>query len=80
MSKRCDICGKGTQFGNTVSKSMNHARRTWKPNIAKVKVQDTDGAVLTVRMCTHCMKSVFENYGITKKVRLNKAIIAQANK
>ena len=39
MSRRCEICGKGTMSGNTVSKSKNHQRRTWKPNLVEVKTE-----------------------------------------
>ncbi|MCR4790864.1 MAG: 50S ribosomal protein L28 [Treponemataceae bacterium] len=63
MSRRCDICGKGTLTGNTVSKSRNHQRRTWKPNIVRIKTE-IDGTTGTIRVCTRCLKSGF----VTKKV------------
>ncbi|MGP1588151.1 MAG: 50S ribosomal protein L28 [Treponemataceae bacterium] len=63
MSRRCDICGKGTLTGNSVSKSKNHQRRTWKPNIVEVKTE-IGGQTMTVKMCTRCLRSGF----ITKKV------------
>lgn len=33
MSYKCDITGKGKQFGNNVSHSMRHTKRDWKPNL-----------------------------------------------
>ena len=39
MSRCCDICGKGVMSGNKVSKSYNHTRRTWRPNLLKIKAQ-----------------------------------------
>ena len=42
MSRRCEICGKGALSGNRVSKSYNHTRRTWKPNIVEVKTEIGD--------------------------------------
>lgn len=63
MSRKCDICGKGSLSGNKVSKSYNHTRRTWKPNIVSVKTE-MDGTTFTVKMCTRCLRSGF----ITKKV------------
>ena len=34
---KCDVCGKGMVFGNTVSHSHRKTNRTWKPNIRRVK-------------------------------------------
>lgn len=63
MSRRCDICGKGTMSGNNVSKSYNHTRRTWKPNIVQVKTE-VGGTTFTVKVCTQCLRSGF----VVKKV------------
>ncbi len=63
MSRRCEICGKGVMSGNTVSKSYNHQRRTWKPNIVSVKVYNGP-TVQTVKMCTRCLRSDY----LTKKI------------
>jgi len=56
MSRQCDICGKGTITGNTVSKSKNRVRRTWRPNIQAVKTM-IGGTVITVKVCTRCLKA-----------------------
>ena len=63
MSRRCEICGKGALSGNRVSKSYNHTRRTWKPNIVEVKTE-IGGTTMTSRMCTRCLRSGY----VTKKV------------
>lgn len=63
MSRRCEICGKGALSGNRVSKSYNHTRRTWKPNIVEVKTE-IGGTTMTVKMCTRCLRSGY----VTKKV------------
>ncbi len=63
MSRTCDICGKHTQTGNKVSKSYNHVRRTWRPNLLKIKTE-IGGQTMTLRICTQCLRSGF----ITKKV------------
>ena len=63
MSRRCEICGKGTMSGNTVSKSKNHQRRTWKPNLVEVKTE-IEGTTTTVKLCTRCLRSGY----IVKKV------------
>jgi large subunit ribosomal protein L28 len=56
MSRKCEICGKGTAFGNTVSHAKNHARRTWRPNLLQVKTM-VDGRLTTVKLCTRCLKA-----------------------
>jgi len=56
MSRQCDICGKGTAFGNTVSHSKNRQRRTWRPNIQAVKTM-IGGTVVSVKVCTRCLKA-----------------------
>jgi large subunit ribosomal protein L28 len=63
MSRVCDICGKHTVSGNSVSHAKNRTRRVWKPNIKKVKTA-IEGTTLTLKICTRCLKSGF----ITKKV------------
>ncbi len=56
MSRQCDICGKGTITGNTVSKSKNRVRRVWRPNIQSVKTM-IGGTVITVKVCSRCLKA-----------------------
>ncbi|MBN1897264.1 MAG: 50S ribosomal protein L28 [Spirochaetes bacterium] len=53
---KCDICGKGTIFGNNVSHSNRKTRRTWKPNIQKVKA-NINGSVKRIKVCTQCLRS-----------------------
>ncbi|PKL08210.1 MAG: 50S ribosomal protein L28 [Spirochaetae bacterium HGW-Spirochaetae-7] len=56
MSRQCDICGKGTITGNTVSKSKNRVRRVWRPNIQSVRTM-IGGTVLALKVCTRCLKA-----------------------
>jgi large subunit ribosomal protein L28 len=63
MSRTCDICGKHTVTGNKVSHAKNHTRRSWKPNLVKVKTE-LGGTAVTLKICTRCLKSDY----ITKKV------------
>ena len=44
MSRVCDVCGKGTLFGNNVSHAKNRTRRTWVPNLQQVRTK-IDGTV-----------------------------------
>lgn len=56
MSRVCDVCGKGTLFGNNVSHAKNRTRRTWLPNIIRVKTK-IEGTVLSVKVCAKCLKA-----------------------
>jgi large subunit ribosomal protein L28 len=63
MSRTCDICGKHTVTGNKVSHANNRTRRTWKPNLHKIKTE-IQGSTVTLKICARCLKSDY----ITKKV------------
>lgn len=63
MARRCEICGKGPITGNKVSKSLNHTKRVWKPNLVRVKTE-VAGETFTVKMCARCLRSGY----LTKKV------------
>lgn len=52
---KCTICGKGTQTGNKVSHSNIKTKRTWRPNIQKVKVI-LKGTPQKAGICTRCLK------------------------
>jgi large subunit ribosomal protein L28 len=70
MSRTCDICGKSPMYGNKVSNSYNHTKRTWRPNLLKVKTT-IDGTTRTINVCTRCLRSGF----IEKKVHVPKAAV-----
>ncbi|MFO0982539.1 MAG: 50S ribosomal protein L28 [Planctomycetota bacterium] len=69
MSRVCEFCGKKTQFGNQVArrglpkwkggvglKTTGITRRTYKPNIQRVRAQ-VGGSVRRIKLCTDCLKS-----------------------
>ena len=56
MSSVCEICGKRTTFGNSVSHSHKKTKRTFKPNVHKAKVE-YKGKIKTMNICTKCLKS-----------------------
>jgi large subunit ribosomal protein L28 len=56
MARTCDICGKGTVTGNNVSHAHNKTRRTWKPNLHKVRTM-VGKSRKTLRVCTRCLRS-----------------------
>lgn len=56
MSKVCSICNKGKMSGNKVSHSNRKARRSWMPNVQKVKVLNANGSVTYQYVCTRCLR------------------------
>jgi len=56
MARRCDICGKGSQFGHHISHAHNKTKRRWFPNIQKVRVL-VKGATKRLSVCTRCIRS-----------------------
>lgn len=50
------ITGRKTSFGNTRSKALNSSRRSWKPNLQKVRIL-VDGTPKRVWVSTRALKS-----------------------
>lgn len=53
----CEVCGKKVAFGNKVSHSNKKSRRTWKPNVKKIKVLLQNGQRKKIYVCTSCIKA-----------------------
>lgn len=53
---KCSLCGKGPSFGHNVSHANNRTKKTWKPNVQRVKTVD-NGTVRHINICTACLKS-----------------------
>ena len=56
MASLCEVCGKGERSGFNVSHSHLKTKRTWKPNIQRVKAS-VEGTVKKVNVCTRCLRS-----------------------
>lgn len=56
MASLCEVCGKKTATGMNVSHSHLKTKRTWKPNIQRVRVV-VDGEVKKMNVCTRCLRS-----------------------
>ncbi len=57
---KCEMCGKGPQFGNNVSHSMRHTKRQWKPNIQKTTVYKA-GQKRTIQVCSRCLRTLVKS-------------------
>ncbi len=56
MAQRCEICGKGPQFGASVSHAHNVTKRKRSPNIQRIRVR-VNGEVKRMKVCTRCLRS-----------------------
>ncbi|MGY3724816.1 LSU ribosomal protein L28P [Granulicatella balaenopterae] len=56
MAKVCYFTGRRSKSGNARSHAMNANRRTWKPNLQKVRVL-VDGKPKKVWVSTRALKS-----------------------
>ncbi len=62
---KCDITGKGKQFGNNVSFSMRHTKKTWKPNL-QTKTLVIDGKKTTLKISTQALRTL-KKKGLVEK-------------
>ncbi|RQD77834.1 MAG: 50S ribosomal protein L28 [Candidatus Syntrophonatronum acetioxidans] len=55
MARKCIVCGKGAHTGHKVSHSNIKTKRTWIPNVQKVKIM-VKGTPKKAYVCTRCLK------------------------
>jgi len=53
---KCYICGRGPGTGYNVSNSQRRTKRTWKPNLQRVRAL-VDGSPKRIHVCTSCLKA-----------------------
>ena len=53
---KCQVCGKRPSTGHNVSNSQRHTKRTWQPNIQRVRAL-VDGVPKRIKVCTSCIKA-----------------------
>jgi large subunit ribosomal protein L28 len=56
MARTCDICGKHRSVGSNVSHANNKTKRTWRPNLQRVRAK-IQGAGRRLLVCTQCIRS-----------------------
>ncbi|MEJ2549339.1 MAG: 50S ribosomal protein L28 [Anaerolineales bacterium] len=52
---KCENCGKTTTFGHNRSFSMKATKRTFRPNLQKIRVVE-NGRLVQKTLCTKCIK------------------------
>ncbi len=57
MAARCELTGKGKQFGHNVSFSLRRTNRVFKPNLQK-KTFKVDGKKITMTLSTQAIRTL----------------------
>lgn len=55
--QKCDITGKGKQFGNNVSFSQRHTKKVWKPNL-QIKTVVVEDKKLRLKVSTQAIRTM----------------------
>jgi large subunit ribosomal protein L28 len=55
--QKCDITGKGKQFGNNVSFSQRHTKKVFKPNL-QTKTVIVDGKKTRLKVSTQAIRTL----------------------
>ncbi|HEY8909224.1 MAG TPA: 50S ribosomal protein L28 [Desulfosporosinus sp.] len=56
MANVCAVCAKGVTTGYQVSHSHIRTKRTWKPNLQRVRAI-VNGTPARIKVCTRCLRS-----------------------
>ena len=65
MAARCELTGKGKQFGHNVSFSLRRTKRVFKPNLQK-KTFMVDGEKVTMILSTQAIRTLKKKGILTK--------------
>lgn len=55
--QKCDITGKGKQYGHNVSFSQRHTKKVWKPNL-QTKTVVVDGKKVKLKVSTQALRTL----------------------
>lgn len=55
--QKCELTGKGKQFGNNISFSQRHTKKVWKPNL-QTKTVTVDGKKVRLRVSTQAIRTL----------------------
>ena len=55
--QKCEITGKGKQYGSNVSFSQRHTKKVWKPNL-QTKTLIVDGKKVRMKISTQAIRSL----------------------
>ena len=55
--QKCDLTGKGRQYGSNVSFSQRHTKKVWKPNL-QAKTIIVDGKKVHMKLSTQAIRTL----------------------
>ncbi len=55
--QKCELTGKGKQFGHNVSFSQRHTKKVWKPNL-QTKTLIVDGKKVRMKLSTQAIRTL----------------------
>ena len=55
--QKCDVTGKGKQYGSNVSFSQRHTKKVWKPNL-QIKTVRVDGKKVKLKVSTQALRTL----------------------
>ncbi len=55
--QKCDITGKGKQYGHNISFSQRHTKKVWKPNLQS-KTLMVDGKKVRMKLSTQAIRTL----------------------
>jgi large subunit ribosomal protein L28 len=70
--QKCEITGKGKQFGSNVSFSQRHTQKVWKPNLQK-KTVIVDGKKVQLKISTQAIRTLKKKSLLTVPGQAEKA-------
>lgn len=62
--QKCDITGKGKQYGSNVSFSQRHTKKVWKPNL-QTKTVIVDGKKVKLKVSAQAIRTLKKQGVIT---------------
>lgn len=55
--QKCELTGKGKQYGSNVSFSQRHTKKVWKPNL-QTKTLIVDGRKVTMKISAQAIRTL----------------------
>lgn len=55
--QKCELTGKGKQYGSNVSFSQRHTKKVWSPNL-QTKTFMVDGKKVTMKLSTQAIRTL----------------------
>jgi len=64
--QKCELTGKGKQYGSNVSFSQRHTKKVWKPNLQN-KTLVIDGKKVKMKLSTQAIRTLKKKGVLTSK-------------